>query len=299
MVEPIIAVKDLSHVYPLGQEQKVALKDVSLEIMPGRCVAIIGFNGSGKTTLVQHFNGLLRPTTGSVIVDGIDVGAKDADLRQLRQHVGMLFQFPETQLFERTVYADVAFGPQRMGLDRHEVRSRVLAALDMVGLPHRTYGWRSPFDLSGGQRRRVALAGVLAMSPTILVMDEPSVGLDADGRTEFYSYIKRVQQERGVTVILVSHDMSEVASLADWVFVMYEGQLMMQGTPREIFAQSERLWAWHLAPPPLSELVALLRQQGVNLPVEVFTLEDVFTALTTGALKGQRGETQAYQRPGR
>jgi energy-coupling factor transport system ATP-binding protein len=279
LTEPIIVARHLTHIYRSGQTEKVALNDVNLEIMPGSCAAVIGFNGSGKTTLVQHFNGLLRPTCGEITVDGINVGERGADLRALRQRVGMLFQFPEAQLFERTIYADVAFGPRRMHLGRHEVRARVITALDLVGLPHREYGWRSPFDLSGGQQRRVALAGILAMSPKILVLDEPSVGLDAEGRAEFYRYLQRVQQELGVTIILVSHDMAEVASLADQIFVMFEGRLVMQGTPGEVFAHSEQLRAWRLAPPPLSELLSLLRKQGIEVPIDAFTLDDVFAFL--------------------
>jgi energy-coupling factor transport system ATP-binding protein len=279
LIEPIIVARHLTHVYRSGQTEKVALSDVNLDIMPGSCAAVIGFNGSGKTTLVQHFNGLLRPTGGEIIVDGINVGARGADLRLLRQRVGMLFQFPEAQLFERTIYADVAFGPRRMHLGRHEIRARVNAALDLVGLPHREYGWRSPFDLSGGQQRRVALAGILAMSPRILVLDEPSVGLDAEGRAEFYSYLQRAQQELGVTIVLVSHDMAEVASLADHIFVMFEGRLVMQGTPREIFAHSEQLRAWRLAPPPLGDLLSQLREQGIELPADAFTLDDIFAFL--------------------
>lgn len=258
---------------------KIALADINLEIVRGRSVAIIGSNGSGKTTLVQHFNGLLRPTEGSICVDGINVGDSRTDLRLLRKRVGMLFQFPETQLFERTIYADVAFGPQRMKLPRREVRRRVIAALETVGLPHREYASRSPFDLSGGQRRRVALAGVLAMSPSILVLDEPTVGLDAAGRIEFYSYLRRVQQEQNVTIVLVSHDMAEVATLADMLFVLHEGRLVAQGTPRSIFAKTEQLHEWGLAAPPLSAFVSLLRQQGIDLPAEAFTLEEVFALL--------------------
>jgi len=279
LTDSIIVIQHLSHVYQSGQMSKVALADINLEIVRGKSVAIIGSNGSGKTTLVQHFNGLLRPTEGSICVDGINVGDRKTDLRLLRTRVGMLFQFPETQLFGRTIYADVAFGPQRMQLPRREVRRRVIAALETVGLPHREYASRSPFDLSGGQRRRVALAGVLAMSPSILVLDEPTVGLDAAGRVEFYSYLRRVQQEQNVTIVLVSHDMAEVATLADMLFVLHNGRLVAQGTPRSIFAETEQLREWGLAAPPLSEFVSLLRQQGMDLPAEAFTLEEVFALL--------------------
>jgi energy-coupling factor transport system ATP-binding protein len=275
----IIVAQHLAHTYGVGAMQKKALQDISLEIERGSCVAIIGFNGSGKSTLIQHFNGLLRPTEGSLIVDGIDVGAQGADLRALRQRVGLLFQFPESQLFAPTVFADVAFGPRRMHLGRREVRRRVLDALDAVGLPPQEYGWRSPFDLSGGQRRRVALAGVLAMSPSVLMLDEPSIGLDGEARAELYRYVKRVQQERHVTVILVSHDMAEVAALAQWLFVLHEGRLVMQGTPREVFNQTEQLQAWHLAVPPLHELVAMLRAQGVSIPRDIFTLDELLACV--------------------
>lgn len=287
MTDAIIVTRQLSHTYISGAEHKVALRDVNLEIQRGSCVAIIGFNGSGKTTLVQHFNGLLRPTQGTVLVEGIDVSAVGVDLRALRQRVGMLFQFPEAQLFERTVYADVAFGPQRMKLGRREVRARVIAALEDVGLPHHVYGWRSPFELSGGQRRRIALAGVLAMSPSVLVLDEPTVGLDAAGRQEFYSYLQRVQREHGVTIVLVSHNMAEVAMLADQIFVMYQGQLVLQGTPRTIFAQSELLRAWQLAEPPLTELLSLLRQQGMAVPAEIFTLEEAYVFLSRSLIQSR------------
>jgi energy-coupling factor transport system ATP-binding protein len=276
MAEPIIVTQHLFHTYQSGAISKEALIDINLEITRGSCAAVIGVTGSGKSTLVQHFNGLLRPTRGTVLVDGIDVGAKGVDLRMMRQRVGMLFQFPEGQLFERTIFADVAFGPQRMKLGRHEVRARVIAALETVGLPAHEYGGRSPFDLSGGQRRRVALAGVLAMQPTILILDEPTVGLDADGRAEFYTYLRRVQDMQGVTIILVSHDMTEVAALADQLFVLHDGHLVLQGTPRSIFTESERLRQCGLAAPPLGELLSLLRAQGLAIPPEIFTLDEAF-----------------------
>ena len=281
MTDSIIITENLSHTYSSGSLQRAALVDINLEIQRGSCVAIIGITGSGKSTLVQHFNGLLHPTTGKVIVDGVDINAKGTDLVTLRQRVGMLFQFPETQLFERTIFADVAFGPRRMKLGRHEIRTRVIRALEMVGLPAREYGQRSPFDLSGGQKRRVALAGVLAMTPNVLVLDEPTVGLDADARAEFYSYLQRIQHEAGETIILVSHDMAEVATLADELIVLHNGQLVMHGTPRTIFAQGDLLRKWGLMPPPLSELLAQLRKAGLAIPEDVFTLEEAFKCLKT------------------
>ena len=278
MSEPIISTKNVCHTYSTGSLQKAALIDVTLEIEHGSCVAIIGITGSGKSTLVQHFNGLLLPTSGSVTVDGIPI-TKHSDLYQLRQRVGMLFQFPESQLFAHTVYADVAFGPQRMKLSKKEMRNRVLAALDAVGLPPHDFAQRSPFGLSGGQMRRVALAGVLAMSPSVLVLDEPTTGLDAEGREEFYYYLRRLQVEQEVTVVLVSHDMTEVAMLAQQIFVLHQGRLVLQGTPRNIFTQGETLRQWGLAEPPLSELLQCLRQQGLPIPNDVLTLDEAFTAL--------------------
>ncbi len=279
MTEPIILVHHLCYTYQSGAVPKQALIDINLEIKRGSCAAIIGVTGSGKSTLVQHLNGLLHPTSGVVIVDGLDVNAKGADLRALRQRVGMLFQFPEAQLFAHTVYADVAFGPQRLKLSKHEVRLRVLKALETVGLPPRDYAARSPLALSGGQMRRVALAGVLAMTPTILILDEPTTGLDAEGRAEFYYYLRRVQQDQGVTIVLVSHDMAEVAALADQLFMLRDGQLVMQGEPRAVFSQGEALRAWGLAVPPLSALLSLLRQQGLPMPEDTLTLDEAFDAI--------------------
>jgi len=279
LTEPLIVVNKLCYTYQSGAVPRQALMDINLEIERGSCAAIIGVTGSGKSTLVQHFNGLLHPTSGTVIVDGLDVNAKGADLRALRQRVGMLFQFPEAQLFAHTVYADVAFGPQRLKLSRREVRLRVLKALETVGLSPRIYAARSPFDLSGGQMRRVALAGVLAMTPTILILDEPTTGLDAEGRAEFYYYLRRVQQDQDVTIVLVSHDMAEVAALADQLFVLRDGQLVMQGTPRAVFNQGEALRAWGLAVPPLSELLSLLRRQGLLIPADTLTLDEAFDVI--------------------
>ena len=282
MTDPIIITKNLCHTYQSGPLLKAALGDINLEIERGSCVGIIGVTGSGKSTLVQHFNGLLHPTAGTIIVDGINVsakGARDPDLQTLRRRVGMLFQFPEAQLFEHTVYADIAFGPRRMKLSKHEVRTRVLKALETVGLPPRDFAQRSPFELSGGQMRRVALAGVLAMSPAALVLDEPTTGLDADGRAEFYYYLRRAQQEQGVTIVLVSHDMTEVAALANWLCVLHNGRLVMQGMPRTVLAQGGALRAWGLAEPPLSELLMLLRKQGLDIPEETLTLDEAFAAL--------------------
>lgn len=281
MNDSVIQVQRLTHIYAATQAatlRRPALLDIDLEIARGSCSAIIGVTGSGKSTLVQHFNGLLLPTSGKVLVDGIEVGASGAELLKLRQRVGLLFQFPEAQLFEKSVYADVAFGPQRLGLSRAEVRTRVIQALASVGLPHSEYAQRSPFELSGGQRRRVALAGVLAMRPTILILDEPGVGLDAEGREEFYRHIRALKQQ-GITVILISHDMAEVASLANRIFVLHQGSLVMQGAPHEIFAQTTLLRDHGLAPPPLSALLSLIRQRGLDVPTKITTVDEAFAFL--------------------
>ena len=279
MTDSIIAMTHLSHTYQAGSLSKDALVDITLEIERGSCAAIIGTTGSGKSTLVQHLNRLLRPTTGTVIVDGMDCAAPDLDVRALRQKVGMLFQFPEAQLFGQTVAQDVAFGPRRMRLSSSQVQARVAAALKLVGLPFEEYGKRSPFSLSGGQMRRVALAGVLAMSPSILVLDEPTTGLDADSREDFYFYLREIQREQGVTIVLVSHDMSEVATLANRLFVLDQGHLMMQGEPRQIFTQGDRLRECGLGVPALSELLTLLRKKGLAIPEDVATLDEAFQVL--------------------
>ncbi len=281
MNDAIIRVENLSYTYGAQQDaalQRPALIDINMEIERGSCAAIIGITGSGKSTLVQHFNGLLLPTRGSVMVDGIVVGEHNAELLKLRQRVGLLFQFPEAQLFERTIFADVAFGPRHLHLSRAEIRSRVITALEMVGLPAQEYAHRSPFGLSGGQQRRVALASVLAMRPRILILDEPWVGLDADGRDEFYQCIRNLHQE-GITIVLISHDMAEVASLADRLFVLHLGRLVIQGTPREVFTRPEVLRDHGLAQPPLSSLLMNIRQRGVPVPADVMTIDEAFNAL--------------------
>lgn len=279
MSDTIISLRNLSYTYAARQGaalRRPALSDISLEIARGSCAAIIGVTGSGKSTLAQHLNGLLLPTSGTVCVDGIEVGAPETDLLTLRRRVGMFFQFPEAQLFERNVFADVAFGLRRLHLDRREMRKRVIEALEMVGLPFREYAQRPPFELSGGQRRRVALAGVLAMRPVILVLDEPGAGLDAESRAEFYTQIQALKLQ-GNTIVLISHDMAEVATLADTLFVLHQGRLVMQGAPRAVFAQPEALRAYGLAPPPLSTLLMHLRQRGLTVPADITDVDELVT----------------------
>jgi energy-coupling factor transport system ATP-binding protein len=286
-----IHVERLTHIYhPNTPRARTALRDVSLSIEDGACAAIIGVTGSGKSTLVQHFNGLLRPTGGRVVVDGLDVGARETrgtDLQALRQRVGLLFQFPEAQLFAATVYDDVAFGPRQLGLSPSAVRARVAWALDAVALGHDdALLARSPFALSGGQRRRVALAGVLAMRPRTLVLDEPSAGLDAEARAELYAQLRALRREHGLTLVLVSHDMSEVAELADQLFVLADGELRLAGAPHQIFGDTEAIIAAGLLPPPLALVGALAQARGLAVAPDATTLDATTNALLA-ALEGR------------
>lgn len=286
-----IHVERLTHIYHPGTPRaRTALRDVSLTIEDGVCAAIIGVTGSGKSTLVQHFNGLLRPTSGRVVVDGLDVGeraTRGTELQALRQRVGLLFQFPEAQLFAASVYDDVAFGPRQLGLSPSAVRERVVWAMEAVALGHDdALLARSPFALSGGQRRRVALAGVLAMRPRTLVLDEPSAGLDAEARAELYAQLRVLRRENGLTLVLVSHDMSEVAELADQIFVLADGDLRLAGVPEQVFGDTEAILAAGLLPPPLALVGALARARGLAVPSEATTLDATTTALLR-ALEGR------------
>lgn len=280
-----IAVEHLTYTYaPKTPAARVALDDVGLRIEDGSCVAVVGVTGSGKSTLVQHFNGLLRPTSGRVVVDGVELSAEHSprgkDLRQLRRRVGLLFQHPEAQLFAATVADDVSFGPRQLRLRPPVVRERVRWALDAVALGHDdALLARSPFALSGGQRRRVALAGVLAMRPRTLVLDEPSSGLDAEARDELYDCLKDLRTRQGITLVLVSHDMGEVAALADTVFVLDQGRLRLSGSPGEVFAQADVIAASGLLPPPLAQVATLARARGWPVPEASLTAEQVATAL--------------------
>ncbi len=278
-----IQVETLTYKYHAGTPlEKTALAEISFTIEDGSCVGIIGVNGSGKSTLVQHLNGLLRPTSGRVVVQGIDVGAKDADLAKLRRIVGLVFQSPEHQLFAPTLFEDVAFGPRQLGMREELVVHSVEQSLRLVGLPRETFGERSPFSLSGGQLRRAALAGVLAMEPAILVLDEPTAGLDGEGRAELYRVLHRLRAERQTTILLVSHNMSEVAVLAEHILVLHQGRLVLQGSPSELFKQVHLLAEWGLDVPPLSQVGALLRRQGFPISDEALSLDELTQAILAG-----------------
>ena len=275
-----IEVRHLTHTYSEGSAfQATAIRDVNLTIEDGEFVAVIGHTGSGKSTLVQHLNGLLKPTEGQVLVDGEDRFGEGVDKRKIRQKVGLVFQYPEYQLFEETVAKDIAFGPKNQGLSPEEIDRRVRTAMAHVHLDYDKYAERSPFELSGGQMRRVAIAGVLAMEPKVLILDEPTAGLDPRGRDRILGMIRDLHAEGGVTVIMVSHSMDDVARLATRLVVMSRGQLVATGTPREIFRQREMMERIGLGVPEAAQLCGKLRARGLPLPEDLYTPEELRDAL--------------------
>lgn len=271
----MIDVRDLHHSYLLGTPLEAeALRGISLTIPDGERVAIIGPTGSGKSTLVQTFNGLIRPTRGTVRVGGEDLFGPQANRRQIRRQVALLFQYAEQQLFEETVARDVGFGPRNLGLDPDEITARVDEALHLVGLDPATFGPRSPFTLSGGEMRRVALAGVLAMRPRVLILDEPTAGLDPQGKDDLQRLILDLHGRGGITLIVISHTMEEVARVAERVIVLAEGRIVMDGPVREIFARAAELEALHLAVPQPTQVLHGLRARGVPVRTDLLSLEE-------------------------
>ena len=270
-----IEIKHLDHIYmPDSPFETKALDNVTLTIGDGEFVGLIGHTGSGKSTLVQHLNGLMKPDHGSVIVDGMDVSDKNTDLREIRRRVGLVFQYPEHQLFEETVRKDVSFGPRNLGCSEQEIEERVVQACHQVGLSDEKLDM-SPFDLSGGNKRRVAIAGVLAMRPRVLVLDEPTAGLDPRGRNELLELIRGLHDEEGNTIVMVSHSMDDISALAQRIIVMNEGRVAMDGTPREVFAHPQELVDMHLGVPAAAQLAMELRKRGYNLPDNVYTLDEM------------------------
>ena len=269
-----IILDHVNYIYEAGTAMEhAALKDVNLVIPEGQFIGLIGHTGSGKSTLVQLLNGLLVPTSGNIYYNGADIHESGYNKKELRSKVGLVFQYPEHQLFEIDVFSDVCFGPKNLGLDKKEVELRAYAALKQVGLEDE-YFYQSPFDLSGGQKRRVAIAGVLAMKPEVLVLDEPTAGLDPKGRDEILDQIAALKRETGITVLLVSHSMEDVAKYVDRIIVMNKGRVMYDDEPREVFKQYHELEAVGLAAPQVTYIMKELREHGYDVSDEVTTIEE-------------------------
>ena len=264
---------NLTHYYSKGTIQQVAaIENINLQINKGELVGIIGHTGSGKSTLISHFNGLLKPDSGKILVDGVDIHKDKETLRQSRFKVGLCFQYPEYQLFEETVYKDIAFGPKNMKLSEAEIRERVFRAAAFVGVKPE-HMEKSPFDLSGGEKRRVAIAGVMSMEPEVLIFDEPAAGLDPKGRKALINLIKEYRKKTGSTVIIVSHSMEDIAEMADRVIVMNKSSVAMQGTVDEVYSRGDELRSMGLNVPEITEIFAKLRLKGIDVPANVYTVE--------------------------
>ncbi len=277
----------LNHVYhTYGEDttlQVHALQDICLTINDGDFIGLIGHTGSGKSTLVQHLNGLLKASRGDILYNGQDIYDPDFSMKELRSKVGLVFQYPEHQLFETTVFEDVCFGPKNLGLSKKEVELRAYQALKQVGLPDDLF-YQSPFDLSGGQKRRVAIAGVLAMKPEILVLDEPTAGLDPKGRDEILTQVKKLQEESGITVVLVSHSMEDVANFVNRLIVMKKGQIMYDDNPKTVFAHYKELEKIGLAAPQVTYIVNRLREEGFNIEHDATTIDEAAADILKGIL---------------
>ncbi len=275
----------LNHVYHTYGEgttlQVHALQDICLTINDGDFIGLIGHTGSGKSTLVQHLNGLLKASKGDILYNGQDIYDPDFSMKELRSKVGLVFQYPEHQLFETTVFEDVCFGPKNLGLPKKEVELRAYQALKQVGLPDDLF-YQSPFDLSGGQKRRVAIAGVLAMKPEILVLDEPTAGLDPKGRDEILTQVKKLQEESGITVVLVSHSMEDVANFVNRLIVMNKGQILFDDEPKEVFARYKELEKIGLGAPQVTYIVNRLREEGFNIEHDATTIKEAAADILKG-----------------
>ena len=282
-----IIVDKVNYVYSEGTAYEIkALSDINLKIEDGVFIGIIGQTGSGKSTLIQHLNGLIKATSGTIYFHGQDIYDKDFDLRELRNRVGLVFQYPEHQLFETTIFDDVCFGPMNQGLTKEEAGLRAFEALKSVGIPEELY-YQSPFDLSGGQKRRVAIAGVLAMKPEVLILDEPTAGLDPGGRDEILDLITRMHRERGMTVILVSHSMEDVAKYVKRIIVMNQGRVMFDDVPKEVFKHYKELETIGLAAPQVTYLMHELREKGLPVSTDVTTVAEARAELLR-VLLGER-----------
>ena len=271
----IMKIQNLNYIYnPNTPFEKHALKDINLEINEGEFIGLIGHTGSGKSTLVQHLNGLMKPTSGNIIVEGLNITEKKANLKEVRQKVGLVFQYPEHQLFEETIYKDIAFGPKNLGLSENEVQTRVKESMESTGLDFEELKDRSPFELSGGQKRRVAIAGVIAMKPKILVLDEPTAGLDPSGRDDILGEIKKLYKKEGITIILVSHSMEDVAKLVDRILVMHRGKIAIDDLTREVFKRVDELEKLGLGVPQITKFMKEFKSKGNNVRDDRLTVDE-------------------------
>lgn len=278
-MEPILQIEHLTHTYSAGTPfQRSAVDDMNLSMMDGEFLGIIGHTGSGKSTLIQHLNGLLKPTSGRILLQGRDIWADPKKIRDVRFQVGLVFQYPEYQLFEETVYKDIAFGPKNMGLDEEDIDRRVRDAAAFVGLTE-TMLDKSPFELSGGQKRRVAIAGVIAMEPKVLVLDEPTAGLDPRGRDDILARIQDYHRAKNASVVLVSHSMEEIARNVDRIVVLSDSHVFMEGTPRQVFARADELDQVGLDIPQVTKVALALRRRGLPVDTAVYTVEALRDAL--------------------
>ena len=274
-----IKVENLSYVYSAGTPFEVkALDDVSINIESNCITGIIGHTGSGKSTLVQMFNGLLHPTSGKIYIDGVDIWAKPKEIGAIRYRVGLVMQYPEYQLFEETVEADIAYGPKNMGLDEEEIKKRIIEAADMVGIDRENLK-KSPFDLSGGQKRRAAIAGIMAMRPEILVLDEPAAGLDPSGKKAIFEGIRNYAEATGAAVIIVSHSMDDMAKYCEDIIVMSHSRVAMTGKRNEIFSRGDELESMGLGVPQITYLIRLLKEKGIEIAQDIYTVDDAEAAL--------------------
>ncbi|HLR20663.1 MAG TPA: energy-coupling factor transporter ATPase [Tissierellaceae bacterium] len=271
----IIEIEDLEYIYnPNTPFEKKALDNINLEIEEGEFIGLIGHTGSGKSTLVQHLNSLMKSTSGNIIIDGTNINDENTNLKEIRQKVGLVFQYPEYQLFEENIYKDIAFGPKNLGLSEEEVYNRVKESMEIVKLDYETLKDRSPFELSGGQKRKVAIAGVIAMKPKVLILDEPTAGLDPKGRDEILNEIHQMFLSQGITIILVSHNMEDIARLVDRILVMDQGKIAMDGTAEEVFKQSDRLESIGLGVPQITRFMKAYKAKGHDINEDIFTVED-------------------------
>ena len=283
-MKPVLEVKALTHTYSAGTPfEHKAIDNVDLEVMPGEFLGIIGHTGSGKSTLIQHLNGLLRPTDGQILLDGTDIWERPKEIRKVRFQVGLVFQYPEYQLFEETVYKDISFGPKNMGLEGEEIDCRVRRAAAFAGIDEEMLE-KSPFELSGGQKRRVAIAGVIAMEPKVLILDEPTAGFDPRGREEILAQLRSYHKQKGNTVILVSHSMEEIARNVDRIVVMSHSHKLMDGTPEEVFSRADELLQVGLDVPQVTKVAMELQKRGLLADSSVYTIDELVRRLL--ALKG-------------